>query len=590
MSESTDLFEDEKIKRVMSGDSSLDALLTRLKQSMVSTDEYAKFVKKKAAQTEDYYSNLRKQAKHTTDHIGSNATQFRNDSFMRSFQQIVTFDDKLYSVGHSYVQALLVMSDELHSLVMAISKSRKLIKEEGKRREKECIDAILAAEKAKQKYLSFCTELEKLRTTDPNKKSFSLTNKTNAQQEDELTKKIEAADADYRSKVKVCESLKLELVNHHRPNSASKLKNLILEIDIALNVQLLKYVTWQETLVMNSGVMISPFAGGPSKKSMKEIASAVNNELDLYNYLLKFINMKPNVNLVPVVYKVHPSLERANGNYKPLPVAKPFFNPNPTPLAGSVPSSVTRSVTSGPVGSSLEGSSYKSTLDPDHKYEVTPSRPLNSVSKDPTFGIKLEEVVEKAGNDNVPLIVERCIQLIDVYGLKLDGLYRISGNATAIRQLKELVDQTPTNYLKVGEYLSLDGSSSPTDSEIHLIALLVKNFFSSLSVPLISVDLYTLLLDALKTAPDSTFVMRKFHQIVYKLADPEYFTLRYLIFHLNRVADLQDTNRMTPRNLGIIWGTTLLPSLNPNAEEMSYQGKIIEELMRIANDIFEPDT
>ena len=56
-------------------------------------------------------------------------------------------------------------------------------------------------------------------------------------------------------------------------------------MDIALNLQLQKYATWNENLIMNSGVLISPY--NPVKASMKSMASDIDNEKDLYQYLLR---------------------------------------------------------------------------------------------------------------------------------------------------------------------------------------------------------------------------------------------------------------------------------------------------------------
>ena len=47
-------------------------------------------------------------------------------------------------------------------------------------------------------------------------------------------------------------------------------------MDIALNLQLQKYATWNENLIMNSGVLISPLQS--SKASMKSMASDIDNE------------------------------------------------------------------------------------------------------------------------------------------------------------------------------------------------------------------------------------------------------------------------------------------------------------------------
>ena len=531
---------DPKIQKILNSDYTIDVLLNRLKESLNTGEEFSKFIKKKAQIEDDHYNQLKKFAGHVRTNMKNNSRNLKNDSLQFQMDKIIQFDESLYGVGNSYVVALNTMYDELTSLIGTIGRTRKLIKDEHKRKEKDCIDAIITAEKAKTKYNHLCEDLDRLKTSDPNKKSFSLKNKSVEQQEDELSRKVDTADQEYKLKVATCKKLKDEILVIHRPNNTKKLKNLILEMDIALNLQLQKYATWNENLIMNSGVLISPLQS--SKASMKSMASDIDNEKDLYQYLLRNGTTGDNKSLIPVDYHVHHSLVKTKD------IGKPFLNTTNTPANlksaaatnrrnnnnGSTASNIdghskTSSISHG-AGSSMLGTSTSASgsstvapgksndtfnghsssatyasppsvtessapvlylsLDPAVSQTSSPSlhikgpKPL-STFQHPTFGASIEDVIQFAGVDNVPLIVRKCIEVIESYGLNLVGIYRISSNQSQVNKLKESIDANFTNYLTIGKDID---PSNVYESEVFCVASLLKLYFSSLPEPLFTSD------------------------------------------------------------------------------------------------------
>ncbi|ODV81376.1 RhoGAP-domain-containing protein [Suhomyces tanzawaensis NRRL Y-17324] len=597
------LLEQDKIKNILNSDSSLDVLLNRLKQSLTTGEEFAKYIKRKAQIEDEHYGQLKKFGIQARASI-KGSSKLKNDSFSAKLDEIIEFDEKLFGAGSSYVKALNVMYDELSSLIGTISRSRKLIRDEGKKKEKECIDSIIAAEKAKQKYYHLCEDLEKLKTSDPNKKSFSLKNKTVEQQEDDLQRKVDLADQDYKLKVTTCKKLKDEILMNHRPTSSKKLKNLVLEMDIAMNVQLQKFATWNETLIMNSGVLISPIQ--LSKSSMKSIASSIDNEKDLYDYLVKHGNIHKNQSLVPVEYTMHPSVAKTQK------IGKPFLNNSAPKNINSQPKASTINNLSPPANSlqPLSDSSYSnstaqagsinelvtpsnytySSLDPSTKAgsDLNGPKTLNTQltqHTQPTFGVSVEDVIQFAGIDNVPLVVKRCIEVIESHGMDIEGIYRTSGNKTTVQNLKNSIDQQFTNYLLIGNNID---PNNVLDADIYCVASLLKIYFASLPEPLLTKEYYQSFIETVKSL-DETFIAKKLHHLVFNLPDGAYFTLRALIFHLNKVASNQNANRMTAKNLAIIWGPAILNDNSMSPQDLSYKSKVVEELMLIATEIFETD-
>lgn len=599
LSESAKLLELDAIQTFMNSDGALEILLARLKQSLNTGDEISKYVKRKAVIEDEHYGLLKKYSSSLRASMKASKT-LKADNFARKFDSIVEFDEKLYSVGNSYVTALNVMYDELVSLMNTVSKSRKLIKEECKRKEKECSDAILLAEKARQKYYHLCDDLEKIRSSDPNKKSF-LKNKTAEQQEDELQRKVDSADLDYKMKVSHSRKIKDEILMIHRPMHSKKLKNLILELDIAMNVQLQKFATWSENLVMNSGVLIAPLQS--EKLSMKALAADIDNELDLYNFLSANLRISTNKALVTVDYIAHPSFSKAPQQ------SKPFFNNGPAAQSNNSNTHNSTTNNQGNTGNNdnlklspelfatqsnssfndqhAHATSYSySSLDPASE-ELKGPRSLNPANPNaqPTFGVSIENVIQFAGIDNVPLVVKRCIDVIENYGLDIEGVYRTSANKTAVQSLKESIDSNFANYLLIGNNIDPE---NVLDADIYCTASLLKLYFTSLPEPLLTAEYYQSFIETVKSTNELN-IAKKLHHLVYNLPDGAYFTLRALIFHLNRVAANESTNRMSAKSLSIIWGPAILCDQSMSPQDLSYKSKVVEELMLIANEIFETD-
>lgn len=601
------LLELDAVKDFMTSDGALEVFLLRLKQSLNTGDEIAKYVKKKAMIEDEHYGQLKKVAVNLRSSMKA-SRQLKNDSFLTQFDLMVEFDEKLYNVGSSYVAALNVMYDEITALIHTVARQRKSIKDECKKKERDCADAISLADKAKQKYHHLCDDLEKVRTGDPNKKSF-LSNKTAEQQEDDLQRKVDMADQDYRLKASGCRKLKDELLMVHRPMYSKKLKNLILEMDIALNVQLQKYATWSETLIMNSGVMIAPLQAG--KASMKLLASKIDNEHDLYSFIMKNLKSPTNKALVPVEYVAHPLFAKATKPTTPF-FAKPSEDGNTQSTFGTGSGSGSgngtdttivglsnaantsfHSTSSSNAGNAANTSNLGnsnnigyaySSLDPATTPELKGPKPLTQTNQ-ATFGVSIEEVIQYAGIDNVPLVVKRCIDIIENYGLDIEGIYRTSGNKTTIQQLKASIDSNFANYLLIGNGID---PNNVLDADIFCTASILKTYFTNLPEPLLTTELYPQFLETVKS-PDEQYIAKKLHHLVFKLPDGAYFTLRALIFHLNRVVAHLNSNRMTAKALSIIWGPALMNDHSMSPQDLSYKSKVVDELMLIANEIFETD-
>jgi hypothetical protein len=57
------------------------------------------------------------------------------------------------------------------------------------------------------------------------------------------------------------------------------------------------------------------------------------------------------------------------------------------------------------------------------------------LNPNPAFGIDLAVLMKRDGHQ-VPLVVQKCTEAVEKYGLKCIGIYRESGTGTQIQKLK----------------------------------------------------------------------------------------------------------------------------------------------------------
>lgn len=66
----------------------------------------------------------------------------------------------------------------------------------------------------------------------------------------------------------------------------------------------------------------------------------------------------------------------------------------------------------------------------------------------PMFGVSLEELLKRDGSA-IPLVVYQCIQAVDLYGLEVEGIYRLSGSSAHVNKLRSIFDNGPSKSLIV---------------------------------------------------------------------------------------------------------------------------------------------
>lgn len=195
------------------------------------------------------------------------------------------------------------------------------------------------------------------------------------------------------------------------------------------------------------------------------------------------------------------------------------------------------------------------------------------------FGTPLEDLLDYE-EGTVPRIVYQCVQAIDNFGLEVEGIYRTNGNRDQVAEIRREFD------IDAGSVDLLRPNNGVND--IHSVASALKQYFQALPDPLLTREFHREFLNAANTQ-DPTRRRDAIHAIINNLPDPNYTTLRYLIFHIFRIQERSDVNKMDVTNLGIIWGPVLMSTDYQNVGEMAVQSRTIQTILVNAYAIFEAE-
>ncbi|XP_041736834.1 GEM-interacting protein-like isoform X1 [Coregonus clupeaformis] len=195
--------------------------------------------------------------------------------------------------------------------------------------------------------------------------------------------------------------------------------------------------------------------------------------------------------------------------------------------------------------------------------------------------------------DEVPFVVQLCTAEIESRALSLQGVYRISGSKPRIQKLCQ-VFETQRDQVDL------------SDLSPHDVTSVLKHFFKELPEPLLTFDLYNDFIgvgkeiqrlsekEATAETPGIVEDLRyNLRDLLERLPPYSYYTLQHMMRHLHRVSENYEENKMSPSNLGIVFGPTLLrPLVSVDVSmvallETTYQALLVEFLITHHQHIFD---
>ncbi|TKX23063.1 putative RHO GTPase-activating protein RGD1 [Elsinoe australis] len=637
-----------EMDEVMYSDIGLTTLLDRLKQSIASARDFAAFLKKRSVMEDDHQKSMKRLIKSTEEAL--HHAESRQGSYKRQLDEALKTHSKMANNTNSFALSLGQMHEDLTQLTNNMERGRKEWKHEGLNAEKKASDAEALMNRAKTKYDSLADDYDRAKTGDvKGKAKFIKGPKSAAQYEEDVLRKLQAADTDYQEKVQLAKAQRDELVKSMRPRAVKAIMELIRECDSALAMQLQKYATFTEKLLIGNGVLITPLPNEGAHHSLRDIMANVNNDTDFQNYI---ISHKPKVpvrnsgieyikhpTLAPKTQNAAPSSRQPSANHPPQPpVSQPETTYAPPPQDDRTYSfkqpapTLAAPYSQGPPQVPPQDFSHSREPSGSMQYPPGPPGPQYNEPPYPTGGPPVDmggppqgppsQVPFHGGppshsnspmggpvgapppSNNLPPPTR------PVFGVDLEELFARDGSAVpmVVYQCMQAVDlfglsvegiyrQNGTAQHIQSLKAQFDNDASRVDfrnpanfhHDVNSVAGLLKQFFRDLPDPLLTKDRYGEFISAARIDDD---VVRRdtLHAIINGMPDANYATLRALVLHLTRVQENQGQNRMSSSNLAICFAPSLMGvSGGAQIQDSALQARVIDTILINTYSIFDED-
>ncbi|RLL97230.1 hypothetical protein CFD26_103314 [Aspergillus turcosus] len=169
----------------------------------------------------------------------------------------------------------------------------------------------------------------------------------------------------------------------------------------------------------------------------------------------------------------------------------------------------------------------------------------------PVFGIPLAEAVQYCAPQGIdvdlPAVVYRCIEYLKAKGAATEeGIFRLSGSNVVVKALKERFNtEGDVDFLAGDEYY-----------DVHAVASLFKQYLRELPTTVLTRELHLDFLRVLELDERQKKILA-FNSLVHRLPRPNLALLRALVQFLIIIVNNSDVNKMTIRNVGIVFAPTL---------------------------------
>ncbi len=285
---------DKQVQEVLASEIGVPAMLHRLKQSVTSAKEFAHFLRKRATLEEEYAHGMRKLCRLTQEAM--HRPEHREGTFLSACDDMMAIHERMADNGLQFASCLYQMHNDLNELSDMAERHRKGWKATGMAAEERVAEVEQATRKSKAKYDALAEEYDRARTGDARpggKMSLFKMSKSLAQQEEDLLRKVQGADQFYYGQVLTLQSERSKLTNTTRPETVKALLELVKETDAVMALQLAKFASFNEKLLLSNGLAISPLQNAdvepsaqPRPRSLRHVVSVISNDRDLTTYIL----------------------------------------------------------------------------------------------------------------------------------------------------------------------------------------------------------------------------------------------------------------------------------------------------------------
>ncbi|MCJ1431670.1 hypothetical protein MMC27_001025 [Xylographa pallens] len=169
----------------------------------------------------------------------------------------------------------------------------------------------------------------------------------------------------------------------------------------------------------------------------------------------------------------------------------------------------------------------------------------------PVFGIPLQEAADfcmASGTDvYLPAVVFRCLDYLEAKGASSEeGIFRLSGSNVVIKALRERFNvEGDIDLLAQGQYY-----------DVHAVASLLKLYLRELPTTVLTRELHLDFLQVLELE-DKPSKIESYNVLVHKLPLANWTLVRALSAFLISIVNRSHINKMSVRNVGIVFSPTL---------------------------------
>ncbi|CAK7565383.1 MAG: Rho-type gtpase-activating protein [Sporothrix epigloea] len=172
------------------------------------------------------------------------------------------------------------------------------------------------------------------------------------------------------------------------------------------------------------------------------------------------------------------------------------------------------------------------------------------------------DLVERADHERrqIPSVVTRCIEEVELRGMDVEGIYRKTGGNSQVRAIQE-------GFEKQEDY-----DISDPGLDITAVTSVLKQYFRKLPNPLLTFEVYDGVLESISIF-DTTERCDHLRKTLKLLPAKHHDCLEFLMFHLSRVANRERENLMSPKNLAVVFAPTILHTQNLEREMSDMHAK-----------------
>uniref|UniRef100_A0A8C8RPJ1 Oligophrenin-1 n=1 Tax=Pelusios castaneus TaxID=367368 RepID=A0A8C8RPJ1_9SAUR len=192
--------------------------------------------------------------------------------------------------------------------------------------------------------------------------------------------------------------------------------------------------------------------------------------------------------------------------------------------------------------------------------------------KEPIYHSPITKQEEMELNEVGFKFVRKCINAVETKGITTEGVYRTVGSNIQVQKLLNAFFDP-----KCPGDVDLQNS----DWDVKTITSSLKFYLRNLAEPVMTYKLHKELVSAAKSE-NLDYRLGAIHSLVYKLPDKNREMLELLIRHLVNVCEHSRENLMSPSNMGVIFGPTLMRAQEDTVAAMmniKFQNIVVEILI-----------